>query len=127
MQAYAQITWFYYHDLQKAAHFYEDILQFNLVEDQGMARIYKIGQASYFGIVDPNGHCQPQKKNAALLTLVVDQVSEWHIYLKNKGVQVSDILEGKKVKQHFFLQDPSGYEVEIQTFRDQHVQTMFEG
>jgi predicted enzyme related to lactoylglutathione lyase len=127
MKAYAQITWFYYQDILSAARFYEDILKFELFEDQGMARIYRIGNASFFGIVDPTGHCRPQEKNAALLTLVVDDVKQWHTDIKNKGIAVSEIKEGKKVKEHFFFRDPGGYEVEIQTFRDPEIQKVFEG
>ena len=127
MENYAQITWFYYQDLQQAAHFYEDILKFERIEDQGMARIYRIGKASFFGIVDSTGHCKPQPQSAVLLTLVVDDVAQWHTDLLNQGVNVSDVKAGNRVKEHFFFKDPGGYEIEIQTFRDQNVQKMFEG
>lgn len=36
------ITFFYYDDLDAAAQFYERVLEFELVLDQGMARIYRI-------------------------------------------------------------------------------------
>ena len=51
------ITFFYYPDIHAVAPFYENVLRFELVLDQGLARIYRIAGNSYFGIVDGNrGH-----------------------------------------------------------------------
>ena len=48
------ITFFYYQDIFSVVPFYEKILGLELVLDQGMARIYRIGGQSYFGVVDGN-------------------------------------------------------------------------
>ncbi|WP_207633175.1 VOC family protein [Devosia aurantiaca] len=57
------ITFFYYPDIHAVTDFYETVLGFELVLDQGLARIYRIAPNSYFGIVDGNrGHLKHQEK-----------------------------------------------------------------
>lgn len=120
------ITFFYYDDLQAAADFYEHVLGLELVLDQGMARIYRIGGHSYFGIVDgTRGHLQAQPHSAALLTLVDEDVAGWHQRLRAAAVPgISEILRGNYC-EHFFFTDPGGYSVEIQRFYNPDVAALF--
>ena len=72
------ITFFYYRDLAAAADFYENTLGFELVDDQGWARIYRIHGTAYLGIVaGERAFHQPREDNAVLLTLVA--VSYTHL------------------------------------------------
>lgn len=120
------ITFFFYEDLDEAAQFYENVLEFELVLDQGVAKIFRISGRSYFGIVDgTKGHLRPQQKSAALLTIVVEDVCGWHEVLKNKKVRnISDIRQGTFC-EHFFFEDPAGYALEVQRFRDPGVAGLF--
>lgn len=120
------ITFFYYESLEEVARFYEDVLEFDLVLDQGIAKIYRIAGRCYFGIVDGNeGHLKTQNKNAALLTIVVEDVKGWHKALNNRKVNnISDILWGGFC-EHFFFEDPAGYAIEIQRFHDPNVAKLF--
>ncbi len=120
------ITFFFYEDLDEAAQFYENVLEFELVLDQGVAKIFRISGRSYFGIVDgTKGHLRPQQKSAALLTIVVEDVCGWHEVLKNKNVRnISDIRQGTFC-EHFFFEDPAGYALEVQRFRDPGVAGLF--
>ena len=69
------ITFFYYEDILPIARFYEETLGFELVLDQGLARIYRVAPNSYFGIVDGNrGHLRHQPQSAALFTVVAEDV-----------------------------------------------------
>src|SRR5271156_3882473 len=90
--------------------------------DQRMARIYRIGSQSYFGMVDGNrGHLRHQPKSAVLLTIVSEDVKGWHARLIELGVEgLSEILNGTFC-EHFFFEDPAGYAIEIQRFRDPEV------
>lgn len=115
------ITWFYYRSLAKAATFYEKILGFALVQDQGWAKIYRVKDGAFIGIVDEQkGFCHAQDESAVLLTLVVGDVNEWYQYLKGQGVNIVTQIEEKKDIQIrcFFLKDPGGYALEIQQFLD---------
>ena len=115
----SQITFFYYRDLEPIAHFYEEVMGFERMEDQGWAKIYRVNGRAFMGIVDEQrGFHRAQERNAVLLTLVVDDVWAWYTYLKSQGIEVPKepaISEQIKV-EYFFFQDPGGYVIEIQRF-----------
>ncbi|HDS28921.1 MAG TPA: bleomycin resistance protein [Candidatus Acetothermia bacterium] len=124
----AIITWFYYDDLQSAATFYERMLGFSLVVDQGWARIYRASSGAHVGIVSGDkGSFRPQPQSAVLLTLVVDDVAEWHAYLHAHGAaSLSDIQTHAEIQVRcFFLKDPGGYAIEIQQFLEPTVGDQF--
>lgn len=120
------ITFFYYDDIMKVVPFYEELLGFELVLDQKMARIYRIAGNSYFGIVDGNrGHLRHQPRSAVLLTIVSEDVPGWHAKLKAAGVKgLSEQLRGTYC-EHFFFEDPAGYAIEIQRFHNPDVAKLF--
>ncbi len=127
MHTHYSITFFYYESLDPAARFYEDVLDFELVLDQGMARIYRVADQSYFGIVDGNkGHLRHQPRSAALLTIVVDDVPAWHQRLQSRAVANLSAIQLGTYCEHFFFEDPAGYAVEIQRFHDPAVAALFE-
>lgn len=124
-QDYA-ITFFYYDDIEAVRPFYEDVLGLELVLDQGLARIYRIGGASYFGIVDGNrGHLRHQPRSAVLLTIVSEQVGEWHERLARLGVPGLTEIRTGRYCEHFFFEDPAGYAIEIQRFHAPDVAALF--
>ncbi len=120
------ITFFYYEDIDLVAPFYASVMGFDLVLDQGLARIYRAAPANYLGIVDGNrGHLRHQAHSAVLFTLVDEDVEGWHRRLKAVGVPgLTDILQGTYC-DHFFFEDPAGYALEIQRFRDRDVASLF--
>ncbi|HHY88557.1 MAG TPA: VOC family protein [Chloroflexi bacterium] len=126
MQKYSQITFLYYEDLEPAARFYKDVLKLDLVQDQKMAKIYRVGAASYLGIVDGNkGFLKAQPKSAVLVTLVVDDVEAWHAYLVEQGVKILQPPKRGIHAESVFFEDPGGYALEIQRFLDPAVQEVF--
>jgi uncharacterized glyoxalase superfamily protein PhnB len=120
------ITFFYYLDIHAVIPFYEQVLGFELVLDQGLARIYRIAPNSYFGIVDGNrGHLRYQPKSAALLTIVAEDVEGWHENLAKAGAAaLTEVRHGTHC-DHFFFEDPFGYALEIQRFRDPAIAGLF--
>lgn len=123
-QAYP-ITFFYYDDLAAIAPFYEQVLGFELVLDQGMARIYRVGQG-WFGLVDGHrGHLRHQAESAVLFTIVVDDVPAWHQRLSEAGVDELTEIRNGTYCEHFFFRDPAGYALEIQRFRDPAIAVLF--
>ena len=124
-QDYA-ITFFYYDDITRVVPFYEETLGLELMLDQGLARIYRIGAQSYFGIVDGNrGHLRHQAKSAVLLTIVAEDVAGWHARLKTRNVAKLSELQRGKYCDHFFFEDPAGYALEIQRFHDPDIAKLF--
>lgn len=126
MRKECAITFYYYDDILAVAPFYEDVLGFELVLDQGVARIYRIAGNAYFGIVDGNkGHLTRQPQSATLLTVVSEDVAGWHARLTQAGVMgLSDILRGTYC-EHFFFEDPAGYAIEVQRFHNPDVAKLF--
>lgn len=122
----SQITFFYYDNMEEASQFYEEIMRFPIVQDQGFAKIYRAGK-SFFGIVDgKTGSLRAQSENAAMLTLLVDNVSEWHEYLVSNGVKVwKEPQKGSFAETGFYF-DPGGYVVEIQHFNNPDEHKVFE-
>lgn len=115
----AQITFLYYQKIEPAAAFYEQSMGFQLVEDQGWAKIYRVRGNAYLGIVaGEKGFHTPQERNAVLVTLVVDDAVAWHAELKNRHVHMLSELEYRPEIgiRCFFLQDPGGYTLEVQQF-----------
>jgi catechol 2,3-dioxygenase-like lactoylglutathione lyase family enzyme len=120
------ITFFYYPDIHAVAPFYENVLGFQLVLDQGLARIYRIADNSYFGIVDGNrGHLRHQEKSAVLLTVVSEDVEGWHARLTEAGVAGLTEMRRGNYCDHFFFEDPAGYAIEIQRFHNPDVAKLF--
>lgn len=126
MQSDCAITFFYYPDIQVVAPFYEKLLGFELVLNQGLARIYRIAGNCYFGIVDGNrGHLRHQKTNAVLLTIVAEDVQGWHRRMTEAGVTgLTDVRHGTYC-EHFFFTDPAGYAIEIQRFHNPEIAGLF--
>ena len=113
------ITFFYYRDLEKAAEFYEEVMGFELTIDQGWAKIYRVTDSAYVGVVDERrGYHRASPTKPVMVTLVVSDVDAWYQYLKDKGVKTlnepHDIEElGLRA---FLLEDPEGYVIEVQKF-----------
>ncbi|HDQ72223.1 MAG TPA: VOC family protein [Chloroflexi bacterium] len=124
----SQITFLYYDDLAAAAAFYENVMGFERVEDQGFAKIYQVQGSAFVGIVSgERGFHQAQEKNAVLLTFVVDDVEAWYAYLKEQGVKIVrelQYVESINIKG-FFGEDPGGYSFEVQQFLTPEVARIF--
>jgi catechol-2,3-dioxygenase len=125
----SQITFFYYRDLKKAQDFYERILGFELVDDQGTCRIYRVRGTAFLGIVDEkHGHCSaPREESSVLATLLVNDVKEWWNYLRKEGVKItSELLFKPEIFiEAFFFEDPEGYALEIQSFLKPELKKVF--
>ncbi len=115
----SQITFLYYKDLSVAQHFYENIMGFQLAEDQGWAKIYRVSGNAFVGLVDETrGSLKVQENSAVMLTLVSDDVRGWYEYLQGQDVEfirefgISDEIQ----IEYFFIRDPGGYIIEIEKF-----------
>ena len=124
----SQITFLYYEALPPAADFYGRIMGFELVEDQGWAKIYRSGGNAFVGIVDgERGYHRPQEKNAAMLTLVVDDVPAWEAHLRRQGVKILTpaTVSTEIQAEYCFCQDPGGYVIELERFLKPELAAVF--
>ena len=113
-----QITFLYTQDLEKSAFFYEQIMGFSMVLDQGTCRIYRTTTDGFLGFCQREGVLPP--KDDVIFTLVSPDVDAWYEYLCAKGVEFEKPpQENHQYKiYHCFLRDPNGYLIEIQRFLD---------
>ena len=118
----SQISFLYYKDVKRASEFYEKIFNFELSVDQGWAKIYKVVDGAFLGLVDEKrGHFNWQKDKTVMITLVTEkkgEVDEW--YEKLKDYNVKFLSEPKNIDEInircFIFEDPEGYVIEIQHF-----------
>ena len=125
----SQITFLYYKELTGPAHFFEEILGLQKVDDQGFARIYRIAGGSFIGIVDEaQGYCDAPRAKNVLITLVTDDVHPWYQRLQAAGVAVdaAPAVHEKANVEGFFFEGPGGYAFEIQKFLNPAVARHFE-
>lgn len=111
------VTWVYTNDLAGTARFYGEQLGLELVLDQGLCRIYRMGGSSFLGVcqVRPGRYVEPK---GVVITFVTDDVDGWHAHLLAKGVAPEGAPEKSEQFQVycFFVRDPNGYLLEFQTF-----------
>ncbi len=113
----SQITFLYVRDLQRSTRFYQDILGFSLVLDQGSCRIYRvIGNCAFLGICE--GDSADISQNSLIFTLVTADVDGWYQRVTSRGWSCEHAPRVNERYQiyHFFVRDPDGYLLEIQRF-----------
>ena len=111
------IPWLYYHDLPRAMKFYESVMGFEMVVDQGWSKIYKIRDGAYIGLVDESkGYHRASEKKPVIICLNVLDADAWYDRVVAAGVDVENLpQESKRLKiKVFMFKDPEGYVIEIQ-------------
>ena len=113
-----QITFIYVQDLETSREFYEEVIGFRLILDQGSCRIVETAGGGYLGYCTRDK--RPQLQNSIILTLITSQVDEWYSYLVDKGLDIPEPPKQNPTYNiyHFFLKDPDGYVLEFQKFLD---------
>ncbi|MFC2029738.1 VOC family protein [Chloroflexota bacterium] len=124
----SHIVFFYYQDLEAATAFYGDVMGLDIVEDQAWAKIFRVGGNAFLGIVaGDQGFHAPQEKNAVLVTMVVDDVPGWYQRLQARGVKMlTEVQHREQIQiECFFVEDPGGYTLEIQSFLNPDLAAIF--
>jgi catechol 2,3-dioxygenase-like lactoylglutathione lyase family enzyme len=116
----ATVLWFYYKDMNGIQRFYEDTLGFDLIVDQGWAKIYPIGPTGYFGLVDESrGMHQFSEEKAVTLSILTDDVDGWYDYVSvQPSVEMrSEAIHDADNYRAFIAYDPGGYYLEWDVFK----------
>lgn len=112
------ITFFYYRDLARAMTFYEDVLGFNLVIDQGWSKIYQAAGAGHIGLVDENrGSHRSADTKPVQFAIRVPDVDAWHAWISTQNVEAltTPRTNGPLGIRAFVFNDPEGYQIEVQS------------
>ena len=126
----SQITWLYYEDMPAACAFFEEVMGFKLLVDQGWAKIYHVSRDAFLGAVaGDRGFRKPQKDAPVLVTLVTQDVEGWYNYLEKKGAKIlREIQDMEEIQiRCFFFEGPGGYAFEVQEFLAPDAVQIFHG
>ena len=121
----SSITFLYYQDLDYGVDFIENVLQLELVMDQGFARVYKVNEKSFLGMVQAKD--STEVSGSTLFSLTSPSVSEE--YARVKKLPVFNLTEMKFFEsiplKSFFFDDKEGHTFEIQEFVNEADQKRF--
>ena len=113
-----QVTFLTTSKMSESIEFYENILELELVLDQGGCRIYRVSNDAFLGICEREKHVDGC--NHLVFTFVTDKVDEWYEKIKGKNVEITKTpaFNPEYNIYHMFFLDPNGYLMEIQEFKD---------
>ncbi len=105
-------------DLEEVHGFYHGCLELPLYKDQGLCRIYEVPGGGLLGFCSHLAVHHAEK--SPIITLLTDDVDGMYERLQEHGYtpETKPKHYTKFNIYHFFLKDPNGYTVEIQTFLD---------
>jgi catechol 2,3-dioxygenase-like lactoylglutathione lyase family enzyme len=123
---YGGITWLYYKDLLGMQGFYEEVLGLELVVDQGWAKIYKVTNSSFIGLVDERrGMHSFTDQKAVNVAFFLADVDGWFNYVREKKpfeLRSTEVSVGPESKYRAFVgYDPEGYFLEFDRFMEHPV------
>ena len=118
-----QVTFLYDKDLEKSGRFYGETLGLELVLNQGLARIYRVGSGNAFlGICLSSAVQQAPPADRAplgvIVTFVTEDVDSAYGALRAKRVEFDKAPAVNTTYNIYncFFRDPDGYLLEIQKF-----------
>ncbi|MFC2142384.1 VOC family protein [Acidobacteriota bacterium] len=117
----ANLVFFYYPDLEAAERFYTGLLGLEKVLDYGFARICRISESTYIGLVDETkGMHDPSEPKTVTLAFVTEEIDGWYDYLAEQGVEMRGPLgdASRHPTRGFVAYDPAGYFLEFERFLD---------
>lgn len=115
------VIWFYYKDMEGIQRFYEDVMGFDMIVDQGWAKIYRVGPTGYFGIVDETRgmHSYTEDKGVTV-SFITDDIDGWWDYLNSRDeVEMRhEAIEEEDRYRAVVAYDPEGYYLEWDVFKN---------
>ncbi len=117
----ANIIWLYYMDLDEAQRFYEGVFGFELLVDQGFAKVYGSSPTAYIGLVDQaHGLHKFSEEKAVTLSFISEKIDSWYKYLVDKGLEMKEELADSETIpiRAFVTYDIAGYFLEFDRFLD---------
>lgn len=123
------MTFMYLDQVEEAKCFFEDCLRLELVFEPTWARVYRVSQGSFLGIVDKKkGSLSQNYQGGTLVSLTVDKVHDYYERIKAYGVEeLSEIKTFEDIGvASFFFKGPGGYDFEIQMFTKDTIRKLFE-
>jgi len=120
-QSEGLITFLYYEDVEKAAEFYRETMNFEQVMDREWVKIFKVSGGAHVGLVNAEGGWhKPSEEKPVMLSVMVSDADEWHRRITSMGgrTDLEAPKDGGEIKMRAFRTwDPEGYVIEIVEFK----------
>ncbi len=118
----ATVLWMYYKDMEAIQRFYEDVMGFEQVVDQGWAKIYANSKTGFIGPVDETrGMHRFTEDKGVTVSWFTTNVDAWFEHLKAQKsfrLRTPEILDESGKVRVFVGYDPENYFLEFDTFLD---------
>jgi len=119
----ATVLWLYTPDVRAMSRFYEDVMDFEVVADQGWALIHSSSPSGFIGPVDgAKGMHSWTEEKAVMLSLLTTDLDSWFEHLKGQPAfklrEDGIVIEERAGARVFVGTDPDGYFVEFDEFFD---------
>jgi catechol 2,3-dioxygenase-like lactoylglutathione lyase family enzyme len=122
LRVQATVFWLYYHDIDAALAWYEDVLGTRLLVDQGWAKVVPVSATGYLGFVDgTRGLHQATEEKAVTVSFFTHDVDGWFDVLGSRTdvpLRTPEITGVADRVRTFVGYDPEGYFLEWDTFRE---------
>jgi len=118
----ATVLWLYYDDLAASQSFYENVMGFELIVDQGWAKVFPSSKSGFIGLVDgARGMHQATKDKAVTVSFLTDDVDAWFTHMKSQEALQAFDLRHQEVLDEGFARvfvgyDPENYFLEFDQF-----------
>ena len=119
------ISFLFYEDFAYGTSFMEEVLDLKLVADEGFAKVYRVNDKAFVGIVQ-NRNTDAVSGNT-LVSLTTENVTAE--YERIKTFKLEDMTELKVIEsiplQSFFFRDKEGHRFEVQEFLNEVDRSLF--
>jgi predicted enzyme related to lactoylglutathione lyase len=117
----ATVTWLYYKDILAVQEFYEEKFGFEFLVDQGWAKVLKVSNTGFLGLVDEKkGMHSYTEDKAVTVAFFLEDLDGWYEYVRANEVfklRSDSIGTGPEAKYREFVgYDPEGYYIEFDRF-----------
>lgn len=117
----ATVLWLYTPDVDAMKQFYEDVMGFEMVVDQGWAKIHATSPTGFIGPVDgAKGMHSWTEEKGVTVSFFTSDLDEWFAHLKDRRefeLRTEEIVEESRAGARVFVgYDPDGYFVEFDEF-----------
>ena len=100
---YGSITWTYHQDLLAQQNYYQEVLGFEMVADQGWTKIFQTSHSSFIGLVDERrGMENYANEKAVEIGWKVEQLEALQNYLRTSNPGFSGSLIGPELYTYRF-------------------------
>jgi len=121
----SNITFIYYNSLEYGSFFMENVLDLELIMDQGFAKVYRVNETAFVGIVQLT-KATVYRGNTLLSLNTDDCLKEYKRVSKLECYSLTDIQRLDQIPlDSFFFKDEEGHDFEIQQFLSEKDQLMF--